>query len=677
MKISEETFDPDRPQITLTSANEPLSTFQLITIMTEGLVDSDKYRGLVGQIPTELYRTSDSTLALIVPEVPIGFHQLISEFSSDNLLLNVAKITSLSSNPDEIIDLAIERLNSEIDDLGFLITDSVEVYGQINDLVEVLVNLDDADKVLAAKIYLANQQSVENLVQAIADFQESTGRIGQENVCGEFDTDFDFVACLERNNESFSQNILSNSLKQFGNSLRAFGSKGFKYYLGTTLTYLRHYTVLVDYMEALYDSFEKKIVPEFLDIVMDQSDGRLDNLVLEENEELLFQVAVRKRPISRDDINSDNNVLRSVANSLFDIELDMSEMGISSDLFHTSQYSASTPELQYLSVEIFDNENVRGHISKTEDKTTFAISFDTDEPTDQQFFYRLVYDNGVSRVHTMGYGAELDIQKPSLEILNLDTGFIHQVSAGQPVEIEFLLRDELGNPLSGEDIRAQIIDRNDPNNKRSVFNTRFTGSKCDDNSVSGVTCWVDSLSQMTTDEDGTGHLTWIPVGQLTSGNLEDKVFLRIYVPYKRDLLPSPEAQVAFDIKFPQLQVLGGLDQNFMCEEESDPIDFQLVDNLGSPFVGVPVEAYTLHYKDSTEHDIWGWYFSTGSEEIVLDDNGFFNYSFPVDSEEIVRDSVSNEIISCKCWEDYKLVIRIPNLNYSTGGFQFDIDCVGN
>jgi hypothetical protein len=98
--------------VNVVSRKSEVKTFELVSLTVKESLSSS-YKGTFGGRPVDLLRTSDSTLAFIVPDIDEGRNMLSFELA--NISFNVKK--TVLANPDSIANSIVDRFNIRIQKL--------------------------------------------------------------------------------------------------------------------------------------------------------------------------------------------------------------------------------------------------------------------------------------------------------------------------------------------------------------------------------------------------------------------------------------------------------------------------------------------------------------------------------------------------------------------------------
>ena len=204
----------DQTEPSVSAVQTVVQVAQVIQLKS-GLTLNQRYEGTFGETAVEITRTSDSTLAFIIPEVSPGGHQLKFSLGTINFTVN----PSVAVDADQIATKAFENFDGQLD--GFDPANEQQLVelneiSQFRDEVETLVNsLTAAQKIEMARFYEANKASFHTFsTNTIFNLNAST-TMRQQSECPT--TNFqEFYGCTAGN--------LANASMDLGAALRDMGS---------------------------------------------------------------------------------------------------------------------------------------------------------------------------------------------------------------------------------------------------------------------------------------------------------------------------------------------------------------------------------------------------------------------------------------------------------------------
>jgi len=186
---------PDGPQIE--AAQKHVSTFQIVQVLAKGNV-APKYTGSFDEVPVELIKSSDTTLAFVVPDVNPG--TAILKIGSSTLDFTVSKTPE--TGVTEFTEFITNRYSADIASLPSATPEQIEQIEEIKALKDEVLNLFNslsADlKRQTVMIYEANKEVFQNFRSAMITDYDAPIVFGLQSGCPR--TDFNsYYSCTASN----------------------------------------------------------------------------------------------------------------------------------------------------------------------------------------------------------------------------------------------------------------------------------------------------------------------------------------------------------------------------------------------------------------------------------------------------------------------------------------------
>jgi hypothetical protein len=159
-----------------------VNTYEIISLSSNSAITT-KYNGSFGTTPVVLVKTSDTTLAFIVPDVASGQYQLL--FDSASIKFNVTK--TQETNPDQLVKTIFQSYDSYV---SGLVQNTAKDTAYVQELRQFSKNASDnyialtsEQKKLTALFYTANQNLFTSFNDKLANDLDTTIQKRQLSEC--------------------------------------------------------------------------------------------------------------------------------------------------------------------------------------------------------------------------------------------------------------------------------------------------------------------------------------------------------------------------------------------------------------------------------------------------------------------------------------------------------------
>ncbi len=151
-----------------TANSYTVNTYEIITL-TSNIELEDSYQALFDSDTVSLIKTSDTTLAFIVPEIESGNYQLTSDLGNLDFEVEETSVT----DPEALIDEIFSSFDDEVSDVDSSqdLTDAVTYK---NEVMELYNSLTDAQKTEVAMYYEANKNIFDEFKEDISNTYDAS-----------------------------------------------------------------------------------------------------------------------------------------------------------------------------------------------------------------------------------------------------------------------------------------------------------------------------------------------------------------------------------------------------------------------------------------------------------------------------------------------------------------------
>ncbi len=405
--------------LTVTANKTVVNGLEIIEINIQNLENPEaQYAATFGDESVTMVQATDSSYALIVPDLPTGTYDFVADVAPDQSLEFQVTETTLISTPEQTVMGVLAYPTSIIDDLEAS-TDSLiaqgllppaaknglqEITNDFNQAISDFQNAPQEEKEFTAKFLKANSQLLQAMQDAILELEESIPLVGglspRGGACMDKASDAETMQCLSDELDEKTRNFLLGAagiltVGAAANLIPGVGPEISKVILigGPILLLIKYHENLLEILKRTFVVFENLIVS-------DANAGEPVSI----NQSYSIQVRIPKRNVQPGDISSPYPWIGAMVTD-FDEFKSIWDKARQIPVLEGELYEISFPDqivenkppetLDFLRVEILEGAgDITGRLSGTPEE--LFIRFNREENSEvDRFKYKITYDNGV------------------------------------------------------------------------------------------------------------------------------------------------------------------------------------------------------------------------------------------------------------------------------------------
>jgi len=394
--------------IYLSIEDDKVEPFEILTVSVKGMdLDEESYPGYINDVETVLVPFNDSTLILVLPEVPTGIHDLSVTLNSNNVSLSLNVQESQDVDETAVFTETKENYQNLITDLNEYDNSSDKIQGSltnsenIQELQKIFTDfenewmiLSETDKNAAAKFIKVNEDILFPSYPSLSDQFDSLNYRSSSLCTGTPEASW---TCFASEYKKRLAILLATTIISSDLFVSGFATFGWGFAIGSAGLYAS-YRQLISLNDLAINYFDKTILAGTIDDLHSRS--KLEFISGEEKE---LDLTMKYTNLNSNHKNSSEPLISNVVNGTLKISEAWDKLkSYSSYIFRgdvyrvekkTERSKTMTVSVDYYSIDqaSISNSNVTVSVKKNTDKNLLEVTFETTATTKQDFTFDVHY----------------------------------------------------------------------------------------------------------------------------------------------------------------------------------------------------------------------------------------------------------------------------------------------